>query len=247
MQCLDYYLYNKSLQNYLTVSVFSVNWEQLRTHLLEKYQIEPSPAGLLIELHYWPCLDYCAGLVTHESIWIEAHEQYQKQSYRNRCYVLTANKVDCLTVPVIGQTHHQPIRDVRIDTGQHWRDRHWRCLQAAYNKAPFFEYYGPDVEALLQKSWTFLFDLNWEVLTICRKWLGLKQAIHLTDWYQKQPEIGIFDARSQLNAKKPSNTPVFCHPKAYSQNFGLDFVPNLSILDLLFCHGPEAKRYLISD
>lgn len=231
----------------MTVSVFYVNWEQLRIHLLEKYQNKYSPSGLLIELHYWPCLDYFAGLLAHETVRIEAQEQYQKQSYRNRCYVLTANKVDCLTVPVIGQTHHQPIRDVRIDNSQNWQDRHWRCLQAAYNKAPFFEYYSPDIAILLQKNWTFLFDLNWEVLTFCRKWLGLKQAICLTESYEKQPETGVFDARSQLNAKKPAQSPLFYQKKSYLQNFGPDFVPNLSILDLLFCQGPEAKHYLTSE
>lgn len=227
--------------------VFYVNWEQLRIHLLEKYQTKPALSELLIELQYWPCLDYCTGLAIHELIWIEAYEQYQKQSYRNRCYVLTANKVDCLTVPVVGQTHHQPIRDVRIDNSQHWQERHWRCLQAAYNKSPFFEYYGPEVGEILQKKWTFLFDLNWEVLTICRKWLGLKQPVYLTDWYYKQPETGVFDARSQLNAKNRIANHLFYRPKAYMQNFGPDFVPNLSILDLLFCQGPEARRYVMSE
>ncbi|HLL93336.1 MAG TPA: WbqC family protein, partial [Spirosoma sp.] len=69
-------------------------------------------AELLIELHYLPCLDYIAGIGQFERVWLEAHEHYQKQSYRNRTYVLTANKVDVLTVPVQQGTHHQAIRDL---------------------------------------------------------------------------------------------------------------------------------------
>ena len=231
----------------MTVSVFSVNWEQLRLDLLEKYQTQPYLTELLLELHYWPCLDFFAGYLAHDQVTIEAHEHYQKQSYRNRCYVLTANKIDCLTVPVLGQTNHQPIRDVQIDNSQPWRDRHWRCLQAAYGKAPFFEYYGPDVAAILQKEWTYLFDLNWEILTICRNWLRVKHPLSLTKWYEKQPGPGTFDARSLLNARKRADAYTFYRPEPYLQNFGPDFVPNLSLLDLMFCQGPDAKQYLKSD
>ncbi len=231
----------------MTVSVFSVNWEQLRVDLLEKYQTSTDLSELLIELHYWPGLDFFSGLLAHDQTWIEAHEHYQKQSYRNRCYVLTANKTDCLTVPVQSLAPHQPIRDVQIDTSQHWQDRHWRCLQAAYGKAPFFDYYGPDVHAVLQKNWTYLFDLNWEILTICRKWLRTKLPVNLTESYEKLPAAGIFDARSRLNARKRTENYTFYQPSPYAQNFGPDFVPNLSLLDIMFCQGPEARHYLKSE
>ena len=217
--------------------------------LLEKYQPTPNPdrllpGGLLIELHYLPCLDYITGLMQFGQVWIEANEHYQKQSYRNRCYVLTANKVDVLTVPVLRGTHHQPIRDVRIDESQSWPMHHWRCLKAAYGKAPFFEYYAPDFERVYQKKWIFLFDLNWELLTICLKLLGVKKPLHLTEWYERGSVSGRFDARSLVNLRNDSESYVFYQSVLYTQNFGPDFVPNLSILDLLFCQGPDAKAYL---
>lgn len=213
--------------------------------LLEKYQpAPPVPTQLLIELHYLPCLDYMTGLFQYDEVRIEAAEHYQKQSYRNRCYVLTANKVDALTVPVQQGTHKQLIRDVRVDNGQSWQDRHWRCLQAAYGKAPFFEYYAPYFEPVYRKSWTYLFDLNWELLTICLKLLGRSPAINLTDWYDKEPPAGIFDARSRIHPPNQVITYVFHHAAPYEQNFGREFVPNLSILDLFFCQGPRAVEWL---
>ncbi|WP_338877222.1 WbqC family protein [Spirosoma sp. SC4-14] len=175
---------------------------------------------------------------------LEAHEHYQKQSYRNRCYVLTANKVDSLAVPVLQGTHHLPVRDIRVDNEQLWQIRHWRCLQAAYGKAPFFEYYAPDFERIYQKPWTFLFDLNYELLTICLKWLGVSCSLNLTNCYEKIPRSDLFDARSRINPKNRSETYIFYKPLPYAQNFGFDFVPNLSIIDLLFCQGPMAKQFL---
>ncbi len=211
--------------------------------LLEKYQVNAQWNGLLVDLHYLPCLDYVSGLMQFEPVWLEAHEHYQKQSYRNRCYVRSAHQVDTLTVPVRKETH-QPIRDLRIDNDQPWQNHHWRCLRAAYGKAPFFEYYAPELEPVYQKIWTFLFDVNYELLTICLKLLGVDSALKLTDWYDQQPPAGRFDARSGLNPRNGRESYVFSRPVPYSQNFGQDFVPNLSIIDLLFCQGPSAKDVL---
>lgn len=224
--------------------IFYLTCDQLRLILLEKYQPQPYPGELLIELHYLPCLDYMSGLMQFNKVWLEAKEHYQKQSYRNRSYVLTANKVDVLTVPVVKGTHHRPIRDLRIDTGQPWRQHHWRCLQAAYSKAPFYEHYAPEFEPVYQKEWAFLFDLNYELLTICLKLVGVKTAIGLTECYEKSPVSGRFDARSVMNPRNDSDSYVFHRAVPYQQNFGPDFVPNLSIIDLLFCQGPDAKQIL---
>lgn len=175
---------------------------------------------------------------------LEAQEHYQKQSYRNRCYVLTANKVDVLTVPVQYGTHHQPIRDLRIDTNQPWQMHHWRCLRAAYGKAAFFEYYAPDFDAVYQKSWKFLFELNLELLTICLRLMRIPAPLDLTEWYDKQPPIGLFDGRSRVNPRNGPESYVFHRPVVYTQNFGQKFVSNLSSIDLLFCQGPAALDVL---
>lgn len=187
-----------------------------------------------------------SGIMRFGEVRLEAHEHYQKQSYRNRCYVLTANKVDALTVPVQQGTHHQPIRDLRIDTGQSWQVHHWRCLRAAYGKSPFFEYYASDFEGVYQKSWNFLFDLNYELLTICLKLMRIRPSINLTDWYDTNVPVGLFDARSAVNLRNRHRTYVFHQAVSYSQNFGQNFVPNLSIVDLLFCQGPAVTDVLMA-
>lgn len=235
----------------MVVLIFCLTCERIRLLLLEKYQLQPDPVGmnpveLLIELHYLPSLDYVTGLMQFQRVQIEAHEHYQKQSYRNRCYVLTANKVDVLTVPVVQGTHHHPIRELQIDNGQSWQLRHWRAIRGAYGKSPFFEYYAPDFDRVYQKRWTFLFDLNYELLTICLKIIGASIPLNLTDCYEKAPIDGLFDARSRINPKNRDNSYVFYKPIPYQQNFGFDFVPNLSILDLVFCQGPMAKQFLSS-
>ena len=174
------------------------------------------------------------GMAQAGEVWLEAHENYQKQSYRNRCYVLTANGVDCLTVPVLNGTRKQPIRDVRIDYSQKWPDRHLRCLQSAYAKAPYFEYLMPEIEAVLTGRPPLLFDLNWALLTICRKWLRLNVPVRLTEWYTNEAQTGVFDARSKLDPAKRPETALFGPVRSYAQNFGTVFEPNLSILDALF-------------
>ena len=129
---------------------------------------------------------------------------------------------------------------------QPWQLHHWRCLQAAYGKAPFFDYYVPDFEPVYQKNWTFLFDLTLELLTICLKLMRLKVSLSLTEWYDKTPPVGLFDARSRINPRNEPETYVFHQPVSYQQNFGQEFVPNLSIVDLLFCQGPAASDVLLA-
>jgi hypothetical protein len=230
----------------MAVSFFCFICKQIPSFLLEKYQLPHQSANLLIELHYLPCLDYLTGLAQFGRVSIEAEEHYQKQSYRNRCYVRTANKIEALTVPVERGTHHQPIRDLRIDGRQRWQQQHWRTLTAAYGRSPFFEYYAPYLAPVYERNWPFLFDLNWELLTICLKLFQIKTPVVLTDWYQTDAKPGQFDARSRLIPQNRVHAQLFNRPLAYVQNFGPDFVPNLSGVDLLFCQGPAAREYLVS-
>ncbi|WP_461102314.1 WbqC family protein [Spirosoma koreense] len=193
-----------------------------------------------------PCLEYMSAVVKYGQVRLEAQEHYQKQSYRNRCYVLTANKVEALTVPVQHGTRHRPIRDLRVDNDQAWQLHHWRCLCAAYGRAPFFEFYAPDFDVVYRKSWSFLFELNYELLTICLKLMRLRIPIDLTDWYDKDTPADLIDARSMVNPRNGPESYVFHRPVAYPQNFGQEFVPNLSIIDLLFCQGPAATDLLLA-
>ncbi|MEI7584235.1 WbqC family protein [Runella sp.] len=199
---------------------------------------------LRIELQYLPSLEYFACLLKYGEVALEAHEYFLKQTYRNRCCILTANGVDTLIVPVIHSSIKMPIREVKIDYSQSWVKRHWGAIVAGYGKAPYFEYFGSDFERVYQKKPAYLFDLNWELLTICLKLLRLKPTIRLTDSYQTGVEEGQIDVLSLVHPKKEFRHNNLYLPVVYQQNFGTEFVPNLSIIDLLMCQGAEAIHIL---
>lgn len=200
-------------------------------------------SSLLIELHYFPCVHFFSELSLHDTLILEAHETFQKQSYRNRTLILSAQKVEKLLIPVLSGNSHLPIRDIRIDHSQKWRLVHQRAIRSAYGKAPFFEYYAEDILGLYDKSVPFLFDFNLEVLTLCLKLLKWKKEIALSSDYQyfeSSKVAGIQDSRGLIHPKNQLQTSF----KPYQQVFGRQFEPNLSIIDLLFCEGNNCNPYL---
>lgn len=205
---------------------------------------EQAKSSLLIDLQYLPCTQFFSTLLQFDEIVLECNEHYVKQSYRNRCYILGANKVEMLTVPILDGNKKILVKDIQIDYEQRWTDIHWRTIKAAYGKSPFFEFFGDEFQQTLQKKPQFLWDLNFELLTICLKLLKVNKTIRLTETYEKEREIDVFDARGLLNPKKDYETGNSYQPVAYQQNFGNEFVPNLSIIDLLFCRGNQSLGIL---
>lgn len=192
--------------------------------------------SLLIEAHYFPNLEYFLNILEHDVVYIEACESFQKQSYRNRCHILSANKVDILSIPVINPGRNVLIKEVKIDYNQKWMNVHWGAIRSAYGKAPFFEYYADFFHDIYFKKHTYLFDLNLEAMTVCLKLLGIDKRIELTTFFDKNPGPEIVDLRSVIHPKK-ANNPYIITWISYPQIFGRYFVPNLSVLDLLFCEG----------
>ncbi len=196
---------------------------------------------MVVDLQYLPSLEYFCLLLQHDEIRIEAYEYFEKQSYRNRCIIQTTNKIDSLTVPVQNGNKKVLIRDLKIDYSQDWTRRHWGAIHSAYGKSPFFEYYGEYFKKILDKKPDFLFDLNLDFLTICLKLLRLEKNIIFTENYEKIVEN---DFRGQIHPKRHFEMNRVYQPLAYRQNFGNEFEPNLSILDLLFCQGNQAMTIL---
>ena len=193
------------------------------------------------DLQYLPSLEYFCTLLKHDEIKIEAHEYFEKQSYRNRCKIQTTNKIDTLTIPVKNGNSKVLIRDLRIDYHQDWTRRHWGAIHSAYGKSPFFEFYSDYFRNLIEKKPDFLFDFNLDLLTICLKLLRLEKTIIFTEKYEKDLEN---DFRGQIHPKKSFGENQVYKPIAYRQNFGNEFEPNLSIVDLLFCQGNQALKIL---
>jgi hypothetical protein len=192
----------------------------------------------LIELHYLPCIAWFSALASADRVVVEKFEHYQKQSFRNRCYVKGPHQVETLIIPVMTDGSKRVITDVRIDYSQKWLNNHWRTIQTGYGKAPFFEYYGPDLHQVLFKKPIFLYDLNFQIMTLCLKWLKKEAAVTETEAYEQKASAGIKDLRGLINPKKEDGCNRFYKSIEYQQVFGSKFVPNLSLIDLIFNKGP---------
>lgn len=202
--------------------------------------------SLLIEPHYLPSLEYMTVLQQFGEIKWEQHEHYVKQSFRNRCHINTAQGLEMLVVPLTGKHGKIPIKDVRIDYTIHWQNNHWRTIESAYRKAPYFEFYADDLRNIIYRKKDFLFDLNLELLSFCLKCIQHKPNISVSVTYEKSPDSTFYDLRSMIHAKKPYSDRSIYKSTPYQQVFGNQFAANLSMIDLLFCEGPQTGFLLLA-
>ncbi len=200
--------------------------------------------SILIETHYLPSLAYFSILQKSDLIILEKHENYIKQSFRNRCYINTSQGPQMLNIPLTAKHGKVLIKDIRIDHTQKWLDNHWRTIQTAYGKAAFFEHYAPDLQQELYKKFDFLYDYNYNLLSICLKWLDWSKEIHETSSYGLSTLTGLIDHRNAINVKSHESISRYYKPRIYNQVFGNMFVPDLSIIDLIFCMGPQANDFI---
>ena len=202
--------------------------------------------NILIELHYLPSIPYFSAICSAEKIVIEKHEHFEKQTYRNRCHILTAQGVERLILPLTSKHGKVLISEIRIDYSQKWLNNHWRPIESAYRSSPFFEYYADDLHKILFRQHPFLYDLNFEILTICLKWLKMDVTLQESMSYEKKPSEGTLDLRNVIHAKKPELLAPFFQAVPYQQVFGNKFAEDLSLLDLVFCEGPNSLKVIRS-
>ena len=190
----------------------------------------------LFSTAYWAPISYYQVAAQSDFVQIEQCEYYQKQSYRNRCLILSANGPLVLTVPVL-RPHQVPIKEIRIDYSVPWRQRHMRAMEAAYRSSAYYEEYCGDIFSLYEEQTAFLFDLNLRSWEIALKVLEQPFSWELTAAYEPATDLSR-DYRNRIHPKrecrpdKPAYTPYF---QVFAHKWG--FVPDLSILDLLFNRG----------
>jgi hypothetical protein len=197
-------------------------------------------SSILLESQYLPSIAYFSAFAKADEVLIESHENFQKQTYRNRCYINTSQGSIPLIVPLSNASGKTLITDIRIDYSQNWINNHWRSIQSSYGKAPFYEYYSDDLHDLMLRKFDKLFDLNSALLTLCLKWLKLRIPVRGTSNYEKVPLQPIYDLRSTISPKNADGLKDIFEPAIYHQVFGNKFVENLSLIDLIFCEGPGA-------
>ena len=202
----------------------------------------------LLSSTYFGPIQWYQKLNRYDECLIERHESFIKQTYRNRMIIPTTNGPLSLTIP----TNHDislSMKDIRISDHANWRHVHWNALLSAYGESPFFEYYQDDIRPFFEKKYEFLFDFNMETTEKMIELLDIRPKISITEAYIQSKELEeedeIKDFRDAIRPKKPLPDAEFApqrYYQVYEQKHG--FLPNMSILDLLFNEGNEAIFYL---
>lgn len=200
---------------------------------------------------YFAPVQWYQKLNRYENIVIEQHDNFIKQTYRNRCVIATTQGLQALTIPVErpsdARLDKTQLKDICISDHGNWRHLHWKALLSAYGESPFFEYYADDIHPFYEKKYKFLLDFNMEINAKMMELLDIeKSSLSLSNEYSfYEGDCDTVDFREVIRPKHPGEDKEWQPKKyyqVYQQKFG--FQPNLSILDLLFNEGNEAVCYL---
>ncbi|MDP4290930.1 MAG: WbqC family protein [Bacteroidota bacterium] len=203
--------------------------------------------SVLLATAYLPPIEYIKQCLRFNHIVIELYETFPKQTYRNRCAIATANGVLPLTIPVKKPSgNHTLTKDIEIDFTGRWNQIHWRALMSAYTHSPYFLYYSDQFESIYKDPPKLLTEFNSELLKVIFGLLKTEVDLGFTSGYSANPET-ITDLRQSIHPKH--DRPYPGKPTSYAEytqtfNNKYSFIPNLSIIDLLFNEGPEALNYL---
>ncbi|MCD8043505.1 MAG: WbqC family protein [Tannerellaceae bacterium] len=201
-------------------------------------------SAIYLSTAYLAPIHYYSKLYHYPVVYIEQWENYTKQTYRNRCTIAGANGPLSLSVPIIKpETVKCLTKDIRISDHGNWRHLHWNALVSAYRMSPFFEYYADDFAPFYhEKQFDFLIDFNNTLQELICGLLDLETEIRYTETYQTEVET---DFREAIRPKHAPEDPSF-YLRPYYQVFQKKngFLPDLSIVDLLFNMGPEGLLIL---
>ncbi len=199
--------------------------------------------NILIHPTYFPSISHFSAMVQSENITFEIEDNFQKQTNRNRTYIYSPNGIQLLNIPVKhSKESHQKTKNIKIETDFDWQKQHFKSLEAGYRSSPFFEFFEDDIRPIFEKKYTFLLDLNFEVLDILSKCFRIKQDYTTTTEYFHEVDTTIItDFRALVNGKKDLS--VFeSYTQVFDDKYG--FINNLSVIDLLFNEGKYAMDYL---
>ncbi len=202
---------------------------------------------LVLGSAYWPNIHYLYYVLNADSICIDLHEHYQKQSYRNRTKILSANGELSLSIPVKKFAEHAPVKAIEISYAEDWQKQHWRSITSAYKNSPYFDFLEDELRSFYDHEYQFLHEYNAEQLKWIIKAFRLKKDISSSDAYIE--DTTFTDLREEIHPKKAIQDKRVAEllQQPYYQTFSdkMGFVPNLSVLDLIFNEGIKGHQYLM--
>jgi hypothetical protein len=195
----------------------------------------------LFSVQYFPPIQFFKYAFSEGNKILERHDNFQKQSYRNRCEIYSPMGKMNLVVPVVhGKTERQLSADIKISYDTNWVKVHVKSLEAAYRSSAYFEYYEDEIRQIYAKKAERLYDLNMAALEWVIKKLDLENTFSYSEKYQES--FGGLDLREHIHPKKASDENFAEYHQVFAPKHG--FIPNLSILDLLFNLGPQSRMYI---
>ena len=197
----------------------------------------------LLHPTYIPNIAFFSVLLSGKITW-EVFDNYQKQTFRNRAHICTDRGLHVLSIPIThtkDKSGRQSYQNVKVDNTYPWQRQHWRTLETAYRTSPFFEYYEDDIRPLYETEEGHLMAFNLKTIETVCQCLQVQLSANKTSEYIRTPK-DMEDFRFLANAKTKLNFKGSEYVQVFGDRHG--FIPNLSILDLLFNLGPETITYL---
>ena len=183
----------------------------------------------------------CWKQIINSNILWDVHQNYIKQTFRNRTFIHSANGLQILTIPVKHSKIKFSMLDAKIDNSIAWQKNHWRSIQSSYSSSPFFEFYRDSLEGIYIKEYTYLTKFNFDLINLILEWTDIEMKSELSKSYKIQYKNSL-DLRKNIENKKYSSSENIIYKQVFSDKNG--FLNDLSIIDLIFNEGPNSISYL---
>tara|TARA_R110002072_G_scaffold99971_18_gene219907 strand:- start:3984 stop:4598 length:615 start_codon:yes stop_codon:yes gene_type:complete len=195
--------------------------------------------ALFLPTYFSPISQYGA-LMNFDLITFEVEDNFQKQTYRNRCYIYGANGKQILNIPLsYPKTEgRKKTKDILVEDSN-WQTQHYKSLKIAYSHSPFFEFYKDDLQLIFEKKYKYLLDVTLDSFLFINDALDLAKNHVVSKQYN---DSNLNDFRYLASAKSNLSYNFEPYIQMFDDKYG--FLENLSILDLLFMEGPNSISFL---